>query len=500
MKLRFIYYTLVFYALWACNSSKTETAVSKPNILIMLADDMGYADLGSYGGMASTPHLDSLTTSGIRFTNFYAGAPNCSPSRVSLLTGRIPFRSGMYSYRPPNHVMHLPDREVTMAEMLKDQGYQTAHIGKWHLGCLQPSTCWSSSPTTPGDSLLHQPQPVDQGFDYSLGTENNAEPSHLNPVNFIRNGKALGEVKGYSCQLLADEAGSWLEKEHQADRPFFMYVTFHEPHRKVASPPELVAKYPDQKKTDAEYFANIENLDLAVGRILNNLKSRGLLDNTLVVFLSDNGPYRMGSQGDLRGLKGEVYDGGIKVPGIFSFPEVFEGGRVVSTPAWFQDILPTVKAMSGGILPDDRPYDGVSLLPLLENDKRFTRANPMFWAFYRSLPELALRKDDYMLVARTADSLNRTHWVADVDMSFIKTMRPEFFELYNVKEDEGQQNDLADEQPEKAEELKKELMKLLGEVQAEGPDWEGLPAYDADRANHNKPGEFERNKEQFLKR
>src|SRR5690606_24853047 len=146
------------------------------NVLIILADDMGYRDLNSFGGVANTPNLDALAAKGLKFTNCYAGAPNCSPSRVSLLTGRIPARAGMYSYRPPGSVMHLPDKEITLAELLKSAGYQTAHFGKWHLGAL------------PGDTNPKQPQPQQQGFDYSFGTENNAEPSHLNPINFIRNG------------------------------------------------------------------------------------------------------------------------------------------------------------------------------------------------------------------------------------------------------------------------------------------------------------------------
>lgn len=145
----------------------------------MIADDMGYGDLDCYGGISNTPNLNKLAKNGILFTDFYAAASNCSPSRVGLLTGRSPARVGMYNYRPPNHPMHLRDGEVTIAEVLKDQGYQTSHIGKWHLGCL------------PQDPTLNHPQPHEQGFDYSLGTENNAQPSHLNPVNFVRNGKKL---------------------------------------------------------------------------------------------------------------------------------------------------------------------------------------------------------------------------------------------------------------------------------------------------------------------
>ncbi|MDA0195653.1 MAG: sulfatase-like hydrolase/transferase [Bacteroidetes bacterium] len=270
---------------------------ANPNIIIFLADDMGYKDLGCYGGEAITPNLDAMAAEGIKFTNCYAGAPNCSPSRASLLTGRMPVRAGMYSYRPPGNVMHLRDEEMTIAEVLKTAGYQTAHFGKWHLGCL------------PRDKQLSHPQPDQQGFDYSLGIENNSQPSHRNPDTFVKNGVEIGVQEGYSSHLLADEIESWLDKEYESQKPFFMYVPFHEPHAKVAAPSELVAHYKDNDQKTAEYFACIENMDSAVGRILSTLKTRGLKENTMIFFASDNGSYRIGSNDPLRGMKSEVYDG-----------------------------------------------------------------------------------------------------------------------------------------------------------------------------------------------
>ncbi|MEX2566247.1 MAG: sulfatase-like hydrolase/transferase [Cyclobacteriaceae bacterium] len=458
---------------------------SQPNVVIILADDMGYADLSGYGGIANTPNLDALASEGVKFTNCYAGAPNCSPSRVGILTGRIPARAGMYSYRPPGSVMHLPDDELTIAELLKPAGYQTAHIGKWHLGAL------------PQDPGLNQPQPHQQGFDYSLGTENNAEPSHLNPVNFVRSGSPLGEQKGYACQLVADEVDLWFEHTYEEDQPFFLYVAFHEPHTKIASPDKLVAKYSAYDEQSAEYFANIENMDLAAGRVLNALKSRGLENNTMVFFASDNGPYRMGSQGELRGLKGEVYDGGIKVPGFFSYPGVFPGNREIDTPIWFQDLLPTISELCGVEIPAGRKYDGINLLPLLQGGS-VIREKPMLWFFYRSSPEIAMRMGDYMLVARADDKVPRTHWISDADMNFIKNIQPEFFELYNLEDDVGQQRNLAGTEPEKLEHMKKELFLLMEDVKEEGPVWEGLPKYEPGKANRNKQKEFLRNQQLFL--
>lgn len=457
----------------------------RPNMVIILVDDMGYGDLNVYGGVAKTPNLDALASEGIKFNNCYAGAPNCSPSRVSLLTGRNPARVGMYSYRPPGSVMHLPAQEITIAELLEPAGYQTAHFGKWHLSAL------------PQDPELNQPQPDQQGFDYSFGTENNAEPSHLNPDNFIRNGTSLGVLEGYSCQLVADEVDAWFESEYKENQPFFLYVAFHEPHAKIASPEELIAHYPDYDDKTAEYFANLENMDLAAGRVLDALKSRGLDKNTMVFFASDNGPYRLGSQGDLRGLKGEVYDGGIKVPGIFSYPGVFPGKREIETPIWFQDLLPTIGDLCGVEIPDDRKYDGINLVPLLKGGS-VQREQPMLWYFYRSSPEIAMRIGDFMLLARVNDSVPRTHWISDIDMPFIKNIQPDYFELYNVVKDVGQQYDLAADKPEKLEEMKVALHVLLEEVKNEGPFWDGLPKYDSGKANHNKKEEYIRNQKRFL--
>ena len=245
---------IVFTSLFClrCHQHKA-VEPKKPNIVFLLADDMGYGDFEMIGSATETPNLNRMADKGVFFSNFYAAGPNCSPSRTGLMTGKSPAKVGMYSYRPPNHPLHLPNEEVTLAELLKTKGYQTAHVGKWHLGELGKT------------SKINHPQPHEQGFDYSLGTENNAEPSHLNPNNFLRNGKTLGIVEGYSCQILAKECMDWLNQRN--DNPFFLYVAFHEPHAKVASPPELVEKYSDHTLKDAEYLANIDHLDMALSLI-----------------------------------------------------------------------------------------------------------------------------------------------------------------------------------------------------------------------------------------
>jgi len=456
-KLLHISFILCIIGLAACQEPAPEE--TPPNILLMVADDMGYADLGSYGGKSQTPNLDRLAERGTRFTNFYAASSNCSPSRAGLMTGKSPAKLGMYNYRPPQHPMHLRSEEVTIAELLKSKGFQTAHIGKWHLGCL------------PQDRSLNHPQPHEQGFDYSLGTENNAQPSHLNPVNFVRNGEKLGEQSGYSCQLLADEAIGWIENQRQPDAPFFMYMAFHEPHAKIASPPELVAKYTEYPEKDAEYLANIENLDRAVGRVLDYLEENQLMDNTLIIFSSDNGSYRPASNVPLRAVKSYVYDGGIRVPGIVYWSDLQNQARTLDEPAGFVDILPTISELVDA--ETDENLDGTSLLSLLQGEA-FERQRPLYWYFYRTSPEMAMRIGDMMILGKDQDSIPRTHRFAAPDMEYIKQMNFVNYELYDLTDDVGQANNLIAAHPQ-AEAYQTLIDNKLAEIQVEGYYWENLP-------------------------
>lgn len=466
-------YLFIFSFLLFVFISCSERENQKPNVLILLADDMGSTDLHCFGGKANSPNLDNLADGGMKFTQFYAPAPNCSPSRTGLLTGRMPSRVGMYNYRSVGHSMHLPNAEKTIAEYLKEQGYQTAHFGKWHLSCL------------PQDSKLNQPQPVDQGFGYSLGTENNAIPSHLNPTNFVRNGKRILKTDGFSCQLLANEVKTWFQNFYKKEQPFFMYVAFHEVHAKIASPDRMTQHYPGETKKNAEYFANVENMDNAAGKILEELKNRELLKNTMVIFASDNGPYRNGSAGELRGLKGEVYDGGIRVPGIFYWPGKIEGGQINKTPAGLIDVLPTLAEVCDFKLSDDRKIDGTSLLPVFYGNS-FKRKTPLMWFFYRAYPEISMRIDDYILIGNALDSVPRTHATSDLDMDFIKNIQLKEFELYNVIDDPAQQNNLAQTETKMLNKMKPQMISLLEEIKTEGPYWEGLFKYESLRSKFKK--------------
>ena len=429
----------------------------RPNIVFLLADDMGYGDYERIGGSTETPNLNRLADEGIFFNNFYAAGPNCSPSRAGLMTGKSPAKVGMYSYRPQNHPLHLPDQEITIAELLKTRGYQTAHIGKWHLGELT------------GNLEFDHPQPHEQGFDYSMGTENNAEPSHHNPRNFIRNGKALGKVKGYSCQIVAQECMDWLNQK--SDDPFFLYVAFHEPHAKVASPPELVEKYKNLPQKDAEYLANIDHLDSAIGRILNYLEQQDLMDNTIIMFSSDNGSYRLASNAGLKAVKSFLYDGGIRVPGIIRWSGIKTDKKVVEAPTGLVDLLPTLCEIVGIYPPDD--LDGTSFLPLLEG-KPFQRKLPLYWFFYRTSPEIAMRIGDHMILGLDNDTIPRPHQFSQDDLGYLINISLKNYELYDLRNDFSQEKNLFHTHPKK-DSLKHLIDHKLTEIKNNRYPWQNLP-------------------------
>ena len=194
----------------------------RPNIVVVLADDLGYGDLACYGHpVIKTPHLDQFAREGLRFTDCYAAAANCSPARTGLMTGRTPTRVGIHNWIPMFSPMHVRRSEITIATLLRNAGYSTCHVGKWHLN---------------GDfNLPSQPQPSDHGFDHWFSTQNNALPNNRNPFNFVRNGKPVGPLKGFAARLVADKAITWLEKGRDQEKSFFLYVCFHEPHEPIAS-------------------------------------------------------------------------------------------------------------------------------------------------------------------------------------------------------------------------------------------------------------------------
>ena len=342
----------------AATSLPAADAAERPNILMMVSDDLGYGDIACYGHpVIKTPHIDGLAAQGLRLKSYYSAASICSPARAGLMTGRTPQRVGVPNWIDSGSPVHLRRSEITIATLLRDAGYDTCHVGKWHLNGRF--------------NRPDQPQPRDHGFEHWFSTQNNAVPTHKNPRNFVRNGTPLGVQEGYSSHIVAKEAIRWLKEDHERDKPFFMYVCFHEPHEVIASAPEYMSRYADLPLERREHHANITQMDAAVGKILAALDERGYRDNTLVVFTSDNGPARtprhpFGSAGPLRGLKGDMYEGGIRVPGIIRWPGHADAGSESDEPVSAVDWLPTFCELAEGKVPTDRKLDGASLLPVLD--------------------------------------------------------------------------------------------------------------------------------------
>ena len=482
--MRFFRSLILFTLLWGLAGCGRSGGDPLPNIIIILADDLGYNDLSiyrqnqtqyhSHPSTSETPHIDRLASEGMRFTNFYCGAAVCSPSRAALLTGRNSTRLGIYNWIPPGQPMHLRDSEITIAELVKQAGYRTAHFGKWHL-------------TSQG---MGQPLPMDQGYDDAFYTFNNAEPSHLDPVNFFRDGISAGPLSGYSCQLVVDEAISWLEDNASDQDPFYINVWFNEPHEKVAAPPELASRHQYHK----DYYGAIENMDLAVGRLLEYLKKVDLDRQTVVIFTSDNGSQVPGSNDPLRGEKAFNYEGGIRVPMIVRWPGHVKGGTVSSFPGSFTDIFPTIAAITGVPPPGKRTLDGVDLAPVLTGAAvQPSRKPPLFFFRYFHDPVCMLRQDDMVLLGYIHDPLPQMEdydqqalanlkpeegqppwsmWnFQQIHMDFLKTAIPEHFELYNITVDPHQEHDLSGRDPEQVSQMKRLMLDLREEMIREGGDW-----------------------------
>ncbi|NUQ65683.1 MAG: sulfatase-like hydrolase/transferase [Pirellulales bacterium] len=446
-------------------AAPAESPAGKPNILIAIADDLGYGDLRCYGDQSiQSPNLDRLAAEGLRLTSYYAPAANCSPSRTGLLTGRVPTRAGITDWIPQLSPMHVRQSETTLAALLRRAGYATCLSGKWHLNG--------------GFEQRDQPQPVDHGFDYWLGTQNNALPNHHNPTNFFRNGQPAGPLQGYAADIVAEEAVRWLGELRDKSKPFFLYVAFHEPHEPIATAKEHADLYPAQDPSHAAHHGNITQLDAAFGRLIRELDRQGLHNDTLVFFTSDNGPaitpmHPHGSAGPLREKKGHLYEGGIRVPGILRWPGRIQAGTVSDEPLSGVDILPTVCELAGIAAPSDRKLDGVSLAPLFAGQP-IARRQPLFWHFFvaSSEPKVALRDGDWKLLARI-DQPGPAHRnsIHPDDQRALKTAELTTFELYNLRADIGETRDLAAQEPERLKAMAAKMQTLYREVRDECPLW-----------------------------
>lgn len=450
---------------------------ARPNLIFILADDLGYGDLGCYGQRRiQTPHLDRLAQEGMRFTQAYAGATVCAPSRCVLMTGlhtghgRVRGNAG----RDNPLAQALRPGDVTVASLLQRAGYATALIGKWGLGDVGPAAVGL---------------PRHHGFDYFFGYLNQHHAHNYYPTFLWRNeekvplrnvvpnedaqggGKASQRVE-YSHDLFVEDALKWVET--QRDRPFFLYLALTIPHANNEARAEGMevpdlGQYADTDWPTPQkgHAAMISRMDRDVGRLMALLQRLGLDERTIVFFSSDNGPHREGgndpefndSNGPLRGLKRDLYEGGIRVPFIVRWPGHIPAGRVSDHVTWFADFLPTAAELAGVQAP--RGLDGVSLVPTLlgrQRDQRQSRY--LYWEFYERPSKQAIRQGDWKAVA-------------------VPFGGP--IQLFNLRDDPGEEHDIAAEHPR----IVRRLRRLMNEAHVPSPDWK-LPL-DVGRAGEASP-------------
>ncbi|MDZ4289926.1 MAG: sulfatase [Prosthecobacter sp.] len=431
---------------------------AKPNIVIIYADDLGYGDLGCYGHPTiRTPNLDRMAAEGMRFTQFYSAAEVCTPSRAALITGRYPIRSGMCDYQMRvlrnKSTGGLPADEITLAELLKDQGYRTACVGKWHLGV------WSND-------AKHNP--LNHGFDVHFGLphSNDMDPNPGNPKGAgarsdqnpawwnspLYRGLELVERPADQTTLTrryTEEAVKFIQGSK--DKPFFLYFPHTFPHTPLFASSDFKGKSPRGLYGDV-----VEELDWSVGRVLDTLRASGQAENTLVVFSSDNGPWLIqgesgGSAGLLREGKGSTWEGGMRVPGIAWWPGKIKPA-VCRDVALTMDLYPTCAQLAGAALPKDRTLDGRDISPLLFVTGKIERD---VFCYYRGERLYAARLGPW-----------KAHFITQPAYGPEKAKAHELPELYQLENDPSESRNVADKHPEVIAEIQAAVEKHRATVKA----------------------------------
>lgn len=399
---------------------------AKPNVLLIVADDLGYHDVGFQGSKEiPTPHLDRLAASGVRCTNGYVSHPFCSPTRAGIMTGRYQHRFGHENnpvWLPEDTKQGLPLAEITLPQLMQKAGYVTGAVGKWHLGAHP------------------QFHPMKRGFDEYFGAlggghiyfpDQKAGAEYTIPLN--RNG-ADEPQKKYLTEQFGDEASAYIQRHAGQDKPWLLYLAFNAPHTPLQAPESWLEKLAHiTDKNRRTYAAMVCALDTAVGQVLNQLDSTKQRQNTLIFFISDNGGPNLSGKGagnftdnsPLRGAKGMVYEGGMRVPFLVSWPAKLKPGTY-DQPVIALDILPTAVALAGGEVPQDRVIDGVNLVPYLSGEKSGSPHDRLFWRSQGPLGNHAMRQGNWKLVRLPGG-------------------KPE---LYDLATDMGESKDLAAEKPE----------------------------------------------------
>lgn len=425
--------SLLIYFIEPCNAQ-----AKRPNIVVIVADDMGYADIGIHGSKdIPTPNIDSLARNGVRFTDAYVSGPYCSPTRAGLMTGKYPQRFGhefnILNHRAEHAEVGLPVSEKTIADHLRGAGYRTALFGKWHLGTA---------------ARFH---PMERGFDEFFGFLEGAhayttpEPQKTYP---LYDGRKPVVEPAYLTDVIAERSVEFINRNR--DKPFFLYQAFNAVHTPMQAPEKYLARVSHIKgEPRRTYAAMLIAMDDGIGRTLAALKAAGVEDNTLIFFFSDNGgPTIFGgingsSNGPLKGSKRQTWEGGIRVPFIASWKGHIPAGTTYSRPIIQLDVMPTALAAVGVKVPKQAKLDGVDLLPFLRG-KKVSDRGPHKTLFWRLGGIMAIRKGDWKLVRMTDNGFQEP----PAPISDLAA-----FQLYDLSTDIGEANDLARKHPEKVKEL-----------------------------------------------
>ncbi len=427
------------------------TGGEHPNVILILTDDQGYGDIGYHGNpLIKTPTIDSLATNGVIFTDFYA-SPRCAPARAALLTGRYPARTGVYHVTAGGYIM--ANEEISIAEYFRKSGYRTGIFGKWHVGDHYPYM-----PSSQGFeySLIHHGGALGQMSDHPDNYWDMTAPlserkqCYFNPTLYENDVPVKKE--GYVTDIFTGHAIRFIEQHR--DEPFFVYLAYNAPHSPFQVPPEYLEMYKDMPAGPAlddsdgsagrlssyqaaQYvYAMMTNMDDNIRRLLEKLEDWSLEENTVIIFLSDNGPDGYRFNAGFRGIKGQVFEGGIRVPCFISYRDFPRA--VINQPAAHYDLLPTLADICNLQTGGSMPFDGVSLVPLLTGDQVELPERPIFIRetnYMEPWRETMIRLGDYKLVGLQGPP------------------DPEF-ELFNLEEDPGETNDLSGKMPEKVNELK----------------------------------------------
>jgi arylsulfatase A-like enzyme len=455
----------------------TSAEQTGPNIILLMSDDQGWGDVGYNGNtVLKTPHLDAMAAEGVRLDRFYAAAPVCSPTRASVLTGRHPFRYGIEWAGEG----HLPQSEITIAEVLRTDGYSTGLFGKWHVGELSRTVNQSYFAGETAEPQHYAP-PWEHGFDVTFATES-MMPTY-NPyyhvggrygtqnyrflqTEAVEENQTTGGFRwrdhfwtgpgqivdswlgGDSSRIIMDRALVFVRQQVEEKKSFFAVIWFHTPHTPIVAGNEDRAIYPDEPIEAQHWYGSITAMDRQIGRLRQQLRDLGIADNTLLWFNSDNGPsyiHDFNSAGPFKGKKAELSEGGIRVPAIVEWPAGLAGGRVVDSPISTSDLYPTLLTVADLALPGDQPnLDGINVLPLLSGESAY-REEPIAFqspirgsdsAADRSQLQFALSADKYKLFSGDGGS----SW-----------------ELYDLENDPAESTNIASSQTALVEDMTKQL-------------------------------------------